>query len=112
MTGGIGVAKPLIAVIDDVEALRVATGRLLRSLSYDTELFPSAEDFATSAHLHRTSGVIVAVELPCMNGLELQPHMAATGHDVPIVFVTGNQDEMTRNTRSPEWSGGFHPKAI
>jgi FixJ family two-component response regulator len=36
--------------------------------------------------------VILDMQLPGMTGLELQRHLAATGHEVPVVFITSQDD--------------------
>jgi FixJ family two-component response regulator len=50
--------------------------------------FSSAETFLNSNHLHDINCVISDVQMPGMNGLELQERLAVQGHRLPFVFVT------------------------
>jgi len=88
------VAGNLISVIDDDESIRRTTKLLIESFGYRAAVFESAETFLTSAQLRETSCLIVDVQMPGMNGLQLQSHLAAEGHPIPIIFVTayGNKE--------------------
>ena len=87
-------ASDLISVIDDDESIRRTTKLLIESFGYRAAVFESAEMFLTSAQLCETSCLIVDVQMPGMNGLQLQSHLAAEGHPIPIIFVTayGNKE--------------------
>lgn len=37
--------------------------------------------------------LILDLRMPGMNGLDLQSHLAASGHTVPIVFISAHEDE-------------------
>jgi FixJ family two-component response regulator len=75
-----------ITVVDDEAALREATESLLRSAGFRAEGFASAEDFLRSKCWDSAGCLILDVRLPGMSGLELQQHLARTGHHIPIVF--------------------------
>lgn len=87
-------AGNLISVIDDDESIRRTTKLLIESFGYRAAVFESAETFLSSAQLRETSCLIVDVQMPGMNGLQLQSHLAAEGHPIPIIFVTayGNKE--------------------
>jgi FixJ family two-component response regulator len=88
------VAGNLISVIDDDESIRRTTKLLIESFGYRAAVFESAESFIKSAQLCETSCLIVDVQMPGMNGLQLQNHLAAEGHPIPIIFITayGNKE--------------------
>jgi FixJ family two-component response regulator len=90
------VRRALVAIVDDDESVRDAIGSLFRSMGFRTELFPSGEEFLAAPHLHDFSCLILDVQMPGMNGLELQQRLAAASHPVPIIFVTAFGDESTR----------------
>ena len=87
-------AGNLISVIDDDESIRRTTKLLIESFGYRAAVFESAETFLTSAQVCETSCLIVDVQMPGMNGLQLQSHLAAEGHPIPIIFITayGNKE--------------------
>jgi FixJ family two-component response regulator len=82
------IGAPTIAIIDDDESVRATTSSLVRSLGFDVAVFRSAEDYLQSSQLHSASCLISDVQMPGMSGLDLQSHLAAQGHQVPIIFIT------------------------
>ena len=89
-------AKNLISVIDDDESVRRTTIRLIESFSFRAAAFESAEAFLSSGYLNDSSCLIVDVQLPGMNGLQLQSHLAAAGSSIPIIFITAHDDKESR----------------
>ena len=87
---------PVISVVDDDASVRVGTENLLSSLGYNVHTFASAEEFLRSAHFSDTSCVIADVQIPAMNGVELQALLLAQGHHVPFIFITAFPDETVR----------------
>jgi FixJ family two-component response regulator len=70
--------------------------RLLESFGFRAEAFDSAEKFLQCPHLGDTSCLIADVQMPGMNGLELQSQLAASGYHIPIIFITAYGDKKTR----------------
>jgi FixJ family two-component response regulator len=90
------VARNLISVIDDDESVRRTTTRLIESFGFRAAAFESAQDFLGSGHLNDTSCLIVDVQMPGMNGLQLQSQLAAAGCNIPIIFITAFDDKESR----------------
>src|SRR5262245_50904975 len=88
---------PMISIVDDDEAVRNATETLIRSLGYRAATFSSAEEFLRSQRLHETSCLISDVQMPGLNGIELQDRLAAGGHRIPIIFITAFPDDRARD---------------
>ena len=86
----------LISVVDDDESIRRTTTFLIESFGFRTAAFESAETFLRSGQLHDTSCLIVDVQMPGMNGLELQSELAAAGYDIPIIFITAYDNKASR----------------
>ncbi len=78
--------------MDDEPSLREALEGLLCSAGLSAITFGSAEEFLESNHRDKVACLILDVQLPGMTGLELQRHLAASGHDVPVAFVTSQED--------------------
>jgi FixJ family two-component response regulator len=87
---------PVISIIDDDPSVRTATARLLRSMGFSAHAFASAQEFLSSPQLKETSCVIADVEMPGMNGVELQDYLVANGHPTPIIFITAFPHERVR----------------
>ena len=88
--------KNLISVIDDDESVRRTTTRLIESFGFRVAAFESGENFLGSGHLNDSSCLIVDVQMPGMNGLQLQSQLAAAGCSIPIIFITGRDDKESR----------------
>jgi FixJ family two-component response regulator len=63
------------------------------SFGYRAAVFASAEAFLNSGQLHDTSCLIVDLQMPGMNGLQLQTHLASQGCGIPVIFITAYDDK-------------------
>ena len=87
---------PLIAMVDDDDALRNSLDDLLRSIGFRTQDFSSAEAFLNSSQARDTACLILDVRMPGMNGLELQRQIVAANWRIPVIFVTSHVDDDAR----------------
>ena len=87
---------PMIAIVDDDEAVRKAMATLLRSLGHSVAAFDSAEAFLESGQVSTTTCLITDVHMPGMSGLDLQKRLIEEGHRIPVIFLTGFPDENVR----------------
>jgi FixJ family two-component response regulator len=79
----------LISIVDDDASARAATERLVRSLGWRTRAFSSSEEFLQSPLMAQTSCLVSDVQMPRVDGLELQRRLASQGLAIPIIFMTG-----------------------
>ena len=90
-------SQVLIAIVDDDETVRDATKALVRSLGYNNvSAFGSADEFLKSEQVHDTSCIITDVQMPGLSGIDLQDHLIARGHPIPIIFMTGYPSDSVR----------------
>ena len=87
---------PVISIIDDDASVRIGANNLLRSHGYTVHTFASAEEFLRSDHRDSTSCVIADVQMPVMNGVELQSLLRTQGAWVPFIFITSFPDKNIR----------------
>lgn len=87
---------PVVSIVDDDNSVRLAVGSLLRSFGFTTFTFSSAGDFLQSPQLANTGCLITDVQMPGMNGIELQRVILERGRRVPIIFLTAFPEESTR----------------
>ena len=86
----------IVMIVDDDESIRRAARRLIKSYGFPVETFASAEDFLSSGRLLETACLVLDVQMPGLNGLELQNRLMTDGHQVPIIFITAFNDENAR----------------
>jgi FixJ family two-component response regulator len=79
----------MIHVVDDDEAMRKATTRLLEAAGHRVATYASARDFLTCAAPSMEGCVILDMRLPDQSGLELQAALASQGIPLPVIFMTG-----------------------
>jgi FixJ family two-component response regulator len=87
---------PIIAIVDDDDALRNSLDDLMRSIGFRTQGFPSAEAFLSSHQARDTACLILDVRMPGMNGLDLQREIVAADWRIPIIFITSHADDDAR----------------
>jgi FixJ family two-component response regulator len=88
---------PLVSVVEDDQHFRESMARLMRSLGYTVEVFPSAADFLASSRLVETACLIADVHMPAMTGIELYRHLVSEGYAIPTILVTAYLDDVDRN---------------
>ena len=88
--------ESLVSVVEDDQFFRESMRRLMRSLGYSVEAFPSAADFLASPRLVETACLIADVHMPAMTGLELYGHLMDAGYAIPTILVTAYPDDDVR----------------
>src|SRR5881409_2050451 len=84
--------KSLVFAIDDDASVRKGVARLLRSAGYKSEIFESASDFLARPLHSGPSCVIVDVQMPGINGMDLQETLIQHRREEQLVFITGHGD--------------------
>jgi FixJ family two-component response regulator len=86
------IPNSLVFVIDDDASVRKGLTRLLRSAGYKSEIFQSASDFLARPSHSGPSCVIVDVQMPGINGMDLQEALIQGRREEQLVFITGHGD--------------------
>src|SRR5258708_11829082 len=89
-------AIPVVPIVDADRVVRSATWTLLRSLGYRAAAFASAEAFLNWPEIDLTDCLILDVQMPGMNGIDLQRTLAHQGRKVPIIFITAFPEDRIR----------------
>jgi FixJ family two-component response regulator len=84
--------EPVVLVVDDDVSVRESLQGLLRFAGWDVETFASAKEFLDRPRSFAPSCLVLDVDLPDLNGLELQQRIATDRYDMPIIFITGHGD--------------------
>ena len=83
---------PIVFVVDDDVSVRESLEILIRYEGWQPELFASAKEFLSYRQVLVPSCLILDVNLPDLNGLDLQKRLAVDRMDMPIIFITGYGD--------------------
>jgi FixJ family two-component response regulator len=88
--------RSLVSLVDDDESVRESLPDLLREFGFTALAFSSADDFLASDSIDRTACLVLDVAMPGMSGLDLQRELKSRGHNIPVIFITGQKDESIR----------------
>ena len=85
------VDRQFVFVVDDDSRVREALSSLLASAGLEVAVFASATEFLNADKPDAPACLVLDLELPDINGLELQKELAER-EAPPIVFITGHGD--------------------
>ncbi len=77
-----------IAIIDDDGAIRTALGRALRMENYEVELFEDGLSALKAIQLRAPNAIILDLQLPDIDGLEVCRRIRKAGDVTPILMLT------------------------
>jgi FixJ family two-component response regulator len=83
---------PIVFVVDDDISVRESLELLIRCAGWQPETFASAQEFLQRPRVVAPSCLILDVNLPDLNGLDLRKRVAVDRIDMPIIFITGYGD--------------------
>jgi FixJ family two-component response regulator len=84
--------EPVLFIVDDDALFLAAMSRLLRAHGFAVATFASARDFLANRASDAHGCVLADVQMPGMNGLELQEALARTDNPLPVIFLTAHGD--------------------
>jgi two-component system response regulator FixJ len=85
-----GSPQPTVFVVDDDPPFRTAVSRLLRAAGHQVRAFSSASEFVESLPVTGPGCVVADLQMPGLNGLELQAALAESDNPLPVLFLTGH----------------------
>lgn len=80
---------PCIGLVDDDEVVRRALRRLLMAEGYRVRTWDSADGLIPALQESAPDCLVLDVQMPGINGLDLQQQLLAQGIHIPIIFLTG-----------------------
>jgi FixJ family two-component response regulator len=85
-------ALPVVYVVDDDISVRESLELLIRNAGWQAELCESAPEFLSRPKVAAPNCLVLDVNLPGLNGLDLQKQIASDRADMPIIFISGYGD--------------------
>ena len=90
------ITSPWIAIVDDDPSVLKALQRTLRIRALLSKTFGSAREFLASLPDGLPECLIVDLQMPEMNGLELQRHLNRAGIRIPTIIITAHRENDMR----------------
>lgn len=101
----------IVFLVDDDPSVRKSLGRLILSAGYRVEVFASAQEFLDREACEGPGCLILDVQMPGINGLDLQQSVGVVyGDALPIVFISGHGDIPTSVCAMKAGAVDFLPK--
>ncbi len=83
--------SPEVIVVDDDPSVQRALKRLFRTHGFAARVFCSADELlADTAPLPDCGCLLLDIEMPGVDGLELQTRLRQRGLRLPVIFITGH----------------------
>jgi DNA-binding NtrC family response regulator len=83
---------PQVFVVDDDVSVREALSSLIRSAGLTVKTFASASESLRGLEKEQPGCLVLDIQLPDINGFELQQRLATDHIQIPIIFLTGHGD--------------------
>ncbi|WP_448045461.1 response regulator transcription factor [Bradyrhizobium liaoningense] len=87
--------KPIL-VVDDDASMRMSIKRLLRAHGFTALLFDSADALLGHGGCGEAVCIIIDINLNDESGIELRRRLAEHGVATPIIYITGNDNHLSR----------------
>jgi len=81
-----------VYIVDDDESFLKSVSRLLRAAGYSVQAFASAKKFLEQLAPGMSGCVLADLQMPGLNGLELQAALAKSASPMPVVFLSAQGD--------------------
>lgn len=104
---GVRPKPPEIAIIDDDVSFRESLVGLVDSFGFISVPFVSAIEFIASDRIADFACIITDVQMPHMDGLELQKWLGVKGHQLALIFVTAVPSDEIRSKAMDAGAIGF-----
>lgn len=87
---------PVIAIVDDDEAVREALCDLLHVEGLAARPYQSGVHFLADVAARACDCLVTDVKMPEIDGIELQRRLRAHGWTMPVIFITSSDDTLLR----------------
>ncbi len=81
-----------VFIVDDDPSFLKSVSRLLRSAGYPVQTFESATAFLAQLGSEMTGCVLADLQMPGLDGLELQAALKKSSNPLPVVFLSAQGD--------------------
>jgi FixJ family two-component response regulator len=88
---------PSIAIVDDDRPVLKALKRLLHRRGFDAITYESAQVFLDALPRSTSDCLIVDLQMPDMNGLDLHQTLVRRGIRIPTIIITAHGGEGARD---------------
>ena len=88
--------KKTVFVVDDDPSMLKGIERLLKVHGFSADVFELIEDFRERANYSAAACLVLDIHMPGMSGIDFGRQLAKADVPLPVIFITGNDSEVTR----------------
>ena len=88
--------RKIVAVVDDDPSMLNAAESLLDAQGFATMVFASAEEFLDRGAATQVDCLLLDIHLGGVSGIELRQRLKDSRSTLPVIFMTGLDDEAMR----------------
>src|SRR5215218_7666857 len=85
-----------IIVLDDNATFLRSVERVLQVHGFDVETFDTVDGFLGGARLGYATCLVLDIHLNGTSGIDLRRRLTLSGLSIPVIFMTGDDNEATR----------------
>jgi len=104
--------SPAVCILDDDPSVLRATGRLAISAGWKAELFDDPEAFLSYARSNQPRVAVVDVEMPRLNGLQVQERLREVSPCTCVIFVSSVADPAVRERAIKAGAAAYYLKPM
>ncbi len=96
----------LVHVVDDNADIRRMLALVLESQGYTVRVHDGGAAYLAAAPSEAPHVMLLDVRMPGMSGLELHAKLKESGHDIPVIFMSG--ESQAHETQTANSLGAVH----
>src|SRR5260370_42408597 len=89
-------SRPIVAIVDDDNAVGNAIEVLMRSVGLIAKAFSSGEEVLRAPERSRTGCLVVDYDMPKMNALDAHNNLSRLGNEIPTILITASPTDDIR----------------
>lgn len=102
----------VVHVVDDDESVGRAVSRLLRITGYEVKIYKNADEFVLADVSDGPGCVLMDIHMPGLSGLDLSGGLGIQKTTLPMIFVSGDDVEATRERARKAGAVAFLAKPV
>ena len=103
---------PVVAIVDDDTLTHVILKRVLQLGGMDAVGFETPDAFLDYMRTHTPDCILLDMNMPGLNGIEVECRLKEMGSTVPVIMVTGDSDVPTATAALHHGAVDFVTKPI